>query len=527
MKHLARLVAASICAVAALSPVTAAPPEIRTDSGRVVGVSGRTAAVRVFKGIPFAAPPVGSMRWRAPHPVIPWNGVRQANEFGPRCVQIAGNLDGLQSGEAAAQPMSEDCLYLNVWTAAESGSARRPVLVWSHGGAFRVGAGSLPEYDGEALARKGIILVTYNYRLGPFGFLAHPDLTKESGRNASGNYGLMDSVAALQWVQKNIAAFGGDPDRVTVMGQSAGGFLTQFSVVSPRIPRLFQRAIVQSASVRIDPFPSLAEAERAGQEAATKLGAPSLAALRGKSAEEIQLGILGTRPTLDGWYLSEQAWTSLASGRHKNIDLLIGSNKDEGTFPYLRGRAMGLGDMTALQFTAYVHGRFGTNADTFLKLYPAGSDDQATISQLAAFSDEASWNGRFWAAAHASRSTTKAYLYRFAHEPPVVAGQPNRRATHTAEIPYVFNIPGPSWTDVDRRLADTMSSYWVNFARLGDPNGPGLPRWSAFKPGDREQQMILGPTVESGPTLDSAHVALFNALLQHLVPQAAGRPASR
>jgi para-nitrobenzyl esterase len=527
MKHLARLAAVSICAAIGFSPVAAALHDVPTDKGRVAGVSGRLATVRVFKGIPFAAPPLGLLRWREPQPALAWDGIRQANEFGPRCMQIAGDLNGLQSGDAATQPMSEDCLYLNVWTAAESRSERRPVIVWSHGGAFMVGAGSLPEYDGEALARKGVILVTYNYRLGPFGFLAHPELTKESGRNASGNYGLMDSVAALQWVQKNIAAFGGDADRVTAMGQSAGGFLAQFFVVSSRIPRLFQRAIVQSAPVRIDPFLGLAAAERAGQEAAAQLGARSLAELRMRSAEEIQKGVLGTRPVLDGWYLSEQPWTSLASGRHKSIDLLIGSNKDEGTFPYLRGRAIGLGEMTAEQFTAYAHDRFGASANTFLTLYPAGSDDEAATSQRAAFSDEASWNERFWAAAHVRHNNTKAYLYYFTHEPPVASGQPNRRATHTAEIPYVFNIPGPLWTDVDRHLADTMSSYWVNFARTGDPNAAGLPRWPTFTPGNREQQMILGSTVRDGSALGLAQIGLFDALLQHVVPQVTRRSTSR
>lgn len=560
-RYVARLAAVVTCAATALIPVAAAPPEVRTDKGRVSGVSGRHPAVRVFRGIPFAAPPVGPLRWREPQPASAWNGVRAADQFGPRCVQAAGDVGETtarswrQSSaelDATTQPMDEDCLYLNVWTPAESQTKGLPVIVWVHGGAFRVGAGSLPLYDGEALARKGVVVVTLNYRLGPFGFLAHPELTGESARHSSGNYGLMDVVAALEWVQHNVAAFGGDPNRVTLAGQSAGGFMAQYAVVSRRVPRLFQRAIVQSAPVRIESLLRLAEAERAGQAATATLGAPSVAALRLKSADEIQTGLssppivpagtgpeispprsrqaalAGARPIIDGWYLTEDAWTSLTAGRHKDIDLLVGSNKDEGTFPWPLplARQLGLGQMTAHEFRAYAHQRFETHADAFLTLYPAGSDAEAAASQLAAFRDEVAWNERFWASIHARRKN-KTFLYYFAQEPPIAPGVPNHRATHIAEIPYVFNIRGPLWTDGDRGLADTMSSYWANFARTGDPNARGLPHWPAFEPGKSERQMVFGPTAETGPTLDAARVAVFDALLQNLIPQAAGPPAGR
>lgn len=520
LRHIARLIGGCVCVAAALAPMAAAPPEVRTDTGAITGVPGRSAGVRVFKGIPYAAPPVGPLRWRPPQPVAPWTGVRQAREFGPRCMQPPGDAGGRAS---ATQPMSEDCLYLNVWAPADSRATRLPVIVWAHGGAFMVGAGSLPDYDGEVLARKGVIVVTINYRLGPFGFLAHPELTRESGRRASGNYGLMDFVAALEWVQKNITAFNGDPGRVTVMGQSAGGALILYAVASNRIPQLFTRAIVQSYPVRIDPFLSLADAERVGQQRSAQMGAGTLAALRAKTADEVQRGMVGPRPNVDGWYLSEDVWVSLAQGRLKNVDLLIGSNKDEGTFPYLRAAQMGLGAMRASEFTDYVKARFGANADAFFRLYPAGSDAEAATSQLAAFRDEASWSERLWAGAHARRGRAKAFLYHFVHEPPVAADQPNRRATHTAEIPYVFNVPGPLWADRDRRLAETMSSYWANFAKAADPNGPDLPQWPSLEPGKNERQMVLGATIGAGATLDTSRVALFDALLPHLVPQAADR----
>ena len=259
------------------------PATVRIDAGLVSGVAGGTADMRVFKGIPFAAPPVGPLRWRPPQPVKSWAGVRQADQFGARCMQPSDAAGGRQGGTAAAAPtLSEDCLYLNVWTEAASASERRPVIVWSHGGAFTIGTGS--GRDGEALARKGAVVVAYNYRLGPFGFFSHPELTRESGRNASGNYGLMDLVAVLRWVQQNITAFGGDPNRVTLMGQSAGGRLTRAAVASSQAKGLFHRAISQSAPVRIERMLTRAEAEKAGQAEAAKIGAASLAELRATPA---------------------------------------------------------------------------------------------------------------------------------------------------------------------------------------------------------------------------------------------------
>lgn len=467
--------------------------------------------MRVFKGIPFAAPPVGPMRWRPPQPVKSWDGVLKADHFGCRCMQPESPATGGRGPAAAAAPaMSEDCLYLNVWTEAASDSERRPVIVWSHGGAFTI---SGMERDGEALARKGAVVITYNYRLGPFGFFSHPGLTRESGRNASGNYGLMDLFAVLHWVQRNITAFGGDPNRVTLMGQSAGGRLTRAAVASSQAKGLFHRAISQSAPVRIERMLTLAESEKAGQAEAAKIGAASLAELRAKPADEIQRGMQGGRLVIDGWYVTEDISITIAEGRHNRVDLLIGSNKDEATFvsPFPVSPFFGLGNTTAQQFTDGARARFGSNVATFLNLYPPGSsDDDARSSQREAFRDEAAWNARDWALAH-TRAGGKAYLYYFVHEPPVPPGQPSRGAPHGAEISYAFNTPVELWTDVDRALADAMSSYWANFATCGDPNGAGLPVWPALQPTAHER-LILGPKIEVGPGLDAERMALFDAV---------------
>ena len=454
------------------------PATVRIDAGLVSGVAGGTADMRVFKGIPFAAPPVGPLRWRPPQPVTRWTGVRPADQYGAPCMQPIDTRGGRPGGPAPANPPpNEDCLYLNVWTEAASDSERRPVIVWSHGGAFTIGTGSGRE--GEALARKGVVVVAYNYRLGPFGFFAHPELTTESERNASGNYGLMDLVAVLRWVQKNIAAFGGDPNRVTLMGQSAGGRLTRAAVASAQAKGLFHRAISQSAPVRIEQMLTRAEAEKAGQAEAAKVGAASLAELRAKPADQIQRGMQPGRLMIDGWYLTEDVAITIAEGRHNRVNLLVGSNKDEAMFVSLFPASpfFGLEKTTAQQFTDGARRRFGVNADVYLGLYPAGaSDDDARASQRVAFRDEAAWNARDWALAQ-TKAGNRAYLYYFVHEPPVAPGQPNRGALHGAEIPYAFNGPVASWTDVDRALADAMSSYWVNFASTGDPNGAGLPVW--------------------------------------------------
>jgi para-nitrobenzyl esterase len=500
--------AAIVFAAAAASAAITEP--VKLDAGLVAGAPGNDAAVRVFKGIPFAAPPVGPLRWKAPQPPAKWDGVKEATTFGPRCMQGGG---AGRAGGPPAPPTGEDCLYVNVWTAAPSSSAKLPVMVWSYGGAFTQGAGSVPGYDGEALAKKGVVFVTYNYRVGPFGFFAHPELTKESGHNASGNYGVMDLHAALKWVHANIAAFGGDPARVTLVGESAGAALESVLVGSKEARGLYQRVIAESASwsgVRMERMQTLAEAEAAGKDSAQKIGASSLAELRTKSAEDIMKMAPG-RPIVDGWYVTEDLSKTYAAGRQTDVDVLVGSNQNEAGFAFF-----GVPKGTAAEFAAQARERFADRADQFVKIYPAGNDAESNASQIASFNDEVAWNMRSWAMSEARRGKGRAYLFFFTKVPPSNGNQPNRGAIHTAEIPYALGNAARNWTDADRRLSDIMTGYWVNFATSGDPNGKGLPEWPQFFP-QYGNAMMLGDRVEPVQTLSADKIALYDYAFARLM----------
>jgi para-nitrobenzyl esterase len=487
---------------------------VRLDSGLVSGIAGSDPAVRVFKGIPYAAPPVGELRWRPPQPTSHWDGVRKADEFGAMCMQSAFRGGG--NPPANPPKMSEDCLFLNVWTAATSASDRRPVMVWIHPGGYQTGSGSSPVNNGEALARKGVVLVTINYRLGVFGFFSHPELTKESEHHASGNYGFMDQVAALQWVQKNIAAFGGDPRRVTVFGDSAGAASIANLMGSPLAKGLFQRASGESGAwmgISLGPMRTLADAEQAGVKTAEALHAQDLADLRAMSAEDLLKGGRGGGPVIDGWFLPEDVATVFAEGKQNDVPLISGSNKDEGTF-FLQ-------PTTAEKFIERSRARFGDQADAFLKLYPASSDEEANASQLAAFRDELAFVNRVWARAQAKTGHSKAFLYYFTHEPPPPVGATSRGgfgsgATHGSEAQYIFQnlLPRRAWTDLDHQVSDTLSSYWVNFATKGDPNGKGLPKWPAFNDTKSNRPMVLGDRAEVGPAPNAAELAFFEQLYE-------------
>lgn len=484
------------------------PEPVRIDTGMVTGTNTASDEIRVFKGIPFAAPPVGDLRWRPPQPAAKWDGVRKAEEFGHVCVQNRGpNTTG--------PTPSEDCLYLNVWTGAKSASEKRPVIVWTYGGGFTGGSGSEPRYDGEALAKKGVVFVTYNYRLGPFGFFAHPDLTKESGHNASGNYGMMDMAAALHWVQRNIAAFGGDPNKVTIDGESAGAILVSAMVGSPEGKGLFRRAIAQSGAwmgISITRMPTRAAAEEQGARQAQAMGAATLADLRAKSTEEVQKNARSSGVIVDGWYVPEDLSMIYLKGKQNDADILVGSNRDEGTFFARPGGA----GASAADFNTRSKERFGKLADGFAKVYPVSTDPDAAAAQLAAQRDEFGWHMRTWAQLQEKRKN-KAYLYFFTRVPPAPEGRPSRGATHTAELSYMFNnlLPGTPWTETDRKLADIMSSYWANFAATGNPNGKGLPEWPIYS-AKSDQAMVLGDTVSVGTGIAPAILAFYDSYYKTL-----------
>src|SRR5690349_8781326 len=511
------LVAIGACA----SLVAAASDPVRTDAGLIAPATNSPDAIRVFRGIPFGAPPIGPLRWKAPQPVAHWDGVRNADAFGPVCVQPKGNGRlNVSVDMPDSPPANEDCLYLNVWTGATRANERRPVMVWIFGGAYTEGAGSSRHNDGEALARKGVVVVTLNYRLGPFGFFWHPDLNAESGHNASGNQALWDAIAALKWVQRNIAAFGGDPANVTIFGESAGAALSAGLVGSPEAKGLFRRAISESGAwmgLSMAPMRSRQSAETPGSgRDATPMMTQALFQLREKSTEDIVRGLRGAGMIVDGWAIPEDESITFMNGRQNAVDVLVGSNKDEGSF-ILRGP-------TAEQWTTRVRGRWGDLAEAYLKLYPAGSDEQAAKSSEQAFSDEMAWEMRLYAEKQAAIGK-KAYLYYFTHEPPPEPGKPNLRAVHTAEIPYVFNnlkavrvfpdTSSPALTaasESERKLADIISSYWVNFAKNGDPNGRGLADWPQYKDKASGRAMVLGDSQQPETAPNRAKLEPYDQL---------------
>ncbi len=455
--------------VMCLSALSLVAGEVRVESGLVQGVPGTNPEITVYRGIPYATPPVGDLRWRAPKPPAKWDGVRKADHFSATCMQTPYAENSPYRQEPA--PVSEDCLYLNIWTGAKSAKERRPVMVWIHGGALTRGAGSLPIYDGEALAQKGVVLVTINYRLGVFGFFAHPELTKESDTHSSGQYGILDQIQALQWVHNNIEQFGGDPKKVTIFGESAGSWSINTLVASPLTKGLFQRAIGESGAF-FAPLMKLEDAEKAGERIMKQQNASSIADLRAKPAADL-MKVTGeiARPNVDGWMLPDQVYSIFAAGRQNDVPTLIGSNADEGT-------AFTPPNIKAENFKNGAR-RFGDMADAFLKLYPAGSDEQAHASSAAAMRDQTfGWEMRTWARMQTKTGKGKVWVYYFSRIPPGPVGQ-RLGAYHASEIAYVFNNVR-SQQDIDLKLGDMMSSYWVNFATNGDPNGKNLPKWPQY-----------------------------------------------
>lgn len=490
-----------LCLFAALSLTAnlAVAAPIAIESGAIEGI--REGDVTVYKGIPFAAPPVGALRWRPPEPVAPWTGVKTAARFSPICMQ-----KGSYPKDAPPEPMSEDCLTLNVWVPTGAGAgANLPVMVWIYGGGLLNGSASTPLYAGDQLARRGVIVVTANYRLGALGFLAHPQLSRESPNKVSGNYGLLDQLAALQWVQRNIAALGGDPGNVTVFGQSSGSISISVLSASPLAKGLFRRAIGQSGGlfepIELAPEFALDGAEKYGAAFAAKLGAPSLAALRAKPAAEIASARYIPNAVIDGHVLREPPFDAYAAGRAHGIDLLIGSNADEGLdFVGTRNVTVAtLPDLLRQDFPSFIVSLIGPKT-------PAS--DKEALEAFVAFEGDMrfGWDMLAWARLHAA-TRRNTFLYRFAHTPPGEQG-----ARHGVEMQYVFGHPNPKapWTDADRKLADAMAAYWTNFAKTGDPNGPGLPAWPTFRHG--EQALLIGTELRAGTLPNASDLAAIDQL---------------
>ncbi|MBS1850565.1 MAG: carboxylesterase family protein [Acidobacteria bacterium] len=448
---------------------------VHTDGGQVRGVPGRDRSITAFKGVPYAEPPVGNLRWVEPHPPRPWEGVRNADHFSDGCAQ------NFPQGDF---PKSEDCLYLNVWTPAKSGKAGLPVMVYIHGGGLRVGSAREALYDGEELAKKGIVVVTLNYRLGILGFFAHPELSRQSPYHTSGNYGLLDQNAALQWVNRNISAFGGDPRKVAVFGQSGGAFSVVSQVVSPLSKGLFRAAIVESGGVgpgfaRTELL-SLEDGEKAGVKFAESVGVRTVAELRAMPAEKL-LSAGSAEANVDGRFFPASPLALLQEGKQNKVAMIVGSNSDEGQ--HLFRSPLPPGEYLDKARTAY-----GPDADKFLTLYPNDSEDASHISQQRMFADRMAWGEQNLAAAMAGVGAN-VYLYYFDYlDEGGYNGEPatlglRLGADHGAELPYVFGLLNHWKAAVpyqDLQLQNTVMQYWTNFVRNLNPNGQGLPVWHAF-----------------------------------------------
>ncbi len=471
---------------------------LRIEGGRIRG--SRQGDVRSYKGIPFAAPPVGNLRWQAPHAVVPWKGVRACTAFGPSPMQPSPAPFSMWSQEflIPKEPISEDCLYLNVWTSARKGE-KRPVLIWIYGGGFSGGGSAVPIYDGTAMAARGIVFVSFNYRVGSFGFFAHPELTQESGYHASGNYGLMDQIAALRWVQKNIAAFGGDPANVTIAGQSAGSMSVNSLVASPQASHLFQKAIAESGASFARPLARLKAAEESGVQAMHTLKAASLAELRGKPAAEIQRMAPTVRgPIVDGYILPETVGQLFATRKQNPVVLLTGWNEEEGLLQSPL--------KTAGAYRQYLQQQYGSDAASLLRFYPATTEEQATVSQYNLSRDLMFGIQNYAWAQIQSQQGQPVYVYRFTRKVPGTGEYARYGAFHTGEVAYAYDnlkfIDRP-WQKVDHELARIMSVYWLNFIKTGNPNGKGLPDWPVYE-NQNKRIMELGDQVQTRPLPDAA-----------------------
>jgi para-nitrobenzyl esterase len=475
---------------------------IRIESGLISGYYDERTGVTVYKGIPFAAPPVGDLRWKPPQSATPWTGTRACVEFGPSPMQPKP-VPFLFLGPEFVVPgsqISEDCLYLNVWTAARSPEEKRPVLVWIYGGGFITGGAAAPGYSGEALAQKGILFVSFNYRLGIFGFFSHPALSAESPHHHSGNYALMDQIAALTWVKKNIRAFGGDPDRITIAGQSAGSASVNCLLTSPLSKGLFQAAIGESGSLVLEnpllKMRSQKEAELDGERVSDQLHTSTLAELRAISASDLQKKGFGFySPTVDGYVMPLSVAEAYKQGRQMHVPLLTGWNGDEGIIL----------SMESKEKFAQQAAQFGEDSALFKKYFPAMTDSESIASQIRLSTDKTIGLSTYvWALEQNKNSHAKTFLYQFTRKPPATGDKKRFGAYHTAEIGYAFhNLDSiqRAWEPVDIKLEKDMSAYWVQFVKTGDPNLPELPAWNSFS-NENPACIIFGDSIQTGSLPD-------------------------
>lgn len=489
-------------------------PQVRTSNGILEGIND--SGILTFKGIPFAIPPIGDLRWKEPQPMITWPGVRKANKFGPRAMQLSvfGDMNFRSDG------MSEDCLYLNVWTPSLSANEGLPVLVYFYGGGYVAGDGSEPRYDGESMARKGIVSVTVNYRLGVFGFMAHPELTKESPHHASGNYGLLDQSAALKWVSQNIAAFGGDPKRITIAGESAGSLSVSAQMASPLSKNLIAGAIGESGSIlgTLRAIP-LAEGEKRGIQFSEMAGAKSIADLRNITATKLMeiaasqaIGFFAL--TVDGYFFPQEPDAIYEAGQQAHVPLLVGWNSEEMNVKALMGQET----PTKENFIKIVQKVYNNRDSEVLKVYNPLSDEE--VEQVATdlsgdrFIGLSTWK---WSDLHTKTGGCQVYRYYYARPRPAMRAEMGNAvvglaggvvkdstakkapltlgAVHSAEIEYALgNLPSNGvfdWQPEDFKVSEIIQAYFENFIKAGNPNEIGLPNWTAIKSGQAAPVMHI------------------------------------
>jgi para-nitrobenzyl esterase len=502
--------------VAIIRPAVSQIQTTRVTGGEVQGVVAE--GISMFKGIPFAAPPVGDLRWQAPAPVQAWTGIKKAEAFGPACMQPANS-----QGNTA--PVSENCLYLNVWTPAKNPGQKIPVIVWIYGGGFVGGSTSVPMYDGTGFAKKGVVLVSVAYRVGPFGFLAHPELSRESGKG-SGAYGIADMIEGLKWVKANIARFGGDPSNVTIFGHSAGGAAVSMLAASPVAKGLFHRVICMSGG-SFTPLqtpsqagagsgiPSLKLAESRGEEFLKKLGAADIKAARALSAEAVEKTLEsgtggGFRPAADGHIVPSDLYSLYQAGRFNDTPVLLGNTSEEAA-------SMVRGNVTTADFEKQIRSQYGAHADAFLNAFPHSTDAEAAKATRGVRQSSSGWNTWTWARLQSQKGKGKAFEYLFDYHP----GSTDVGSGHGSDVPYAFQTLGGRQgapKPEDLKLSGMISSYWVNFAKNGDPNGPDLPKWPAFAENDFKVMLFdAAPGARPLPNFDK--VKIFDAYVSRLREQ--------